>query len=86
VCYFRALKIGAASRVFLIDKLNVVLIAIFAFVLLDERPPLRDWMGIVAMAAGAILPSLKTLKWWERVFPLVQIKKRPRFDSPLPLE
>jgi transporter family protein len=59
VCYFRALKIGAASRVAPIDKLSVVLVAIFAFVVLGERPSLRDWLGILAIAAGAILLSLK---------------------------
>jgi transporter family protein len=59
VCYFRALKIGAASRVAPIDKLSVVLVAIFAFVILGERPSLRDWLGILAIAAGAILLSLK---------------------------
>jgi transporter family protein len=59
VCYFRALKIGAASRVAPIDKLSVVLVAIFAFVILGERPSLRDWLGVLAIAAGAILLSLK---------------------------
>jgi len=39
VCYFRALKIGAASRVAPIDKLSVVLVAIFAFVILANVPP-----------------------------------------------
>jgi transporter family protein len=59
LCYFRALKIGAASRVAPIDKLSVVLVAIFAFVILGERPSLRDWLGVLAIAAGAILLSLK---------------------------
>lgn len=59
VCYFRALKIGEASRVAPIDKLSVVLVAIFAFVILGERPLLRDWLGILAIAAGVILLSLK---------------------------
>ena len=59
VCYFRALKIGQASRVAPIDKLSVVLVAIFAFVILGERPSPRDWLGILAIAAGVILLSLK---------------------------
>jgi bacterial/archaeal transporter family protein len=59
VCYFRALKIGPASRVAPIDKLSVVLVAIFAFVILGERPSLRDWLGILAIGTGAILLSLK---------------------------
>src|SRR3974390_1141866 len=38
VCYFRALKIGKAAQVAPIDKLSVVLVAVFAFVFLGERP------------------------------------------------
>ena len=40
LCYFRALQIGAASKVAPIDKLSVVLVAVFAFdygKLLDVR-------------------------------------------------
>jgi transporter family protein len=59
VCYFRALKIGEATRVAPIDKLSVVLVAIFAVIVLGERPSLRDWVGIVSIAVGVILLSLK---------------------------
>jgi transporter family protein len=60
LCYFRALKIGDATRVAPIDKLSVVLVAIFAVVILGERPSLRDWIGIVSIAVGAVLLSLKS--------------------------
>ena len=43
VCYFRALKIGQASKVAPIDKLSVVLVALFAVLFLGERPSVRDW-------------------------------------------
>jgi len=59
VCYFRALKMGEATRVAPIDKLSVVLVAIFAMIVLRERPTLRDWIGIVSIAVGGILLSLK---------------------------
>jgi transporter family protein len=59
VCYFRALKLGEAYRVAPIDKLSVVLVAIFAVVFLGERPGLRDWAGIACVAAGVLLLSLK---------------------------
>jgi transporter family protein len=59
VCYFRALKIGEATRVAPIDKLSVVLVAVFAMIVLGERPSLRDWLGILAIALGGILLSLK---------------------------
>lgn len=54
VCYFRALQIGDASKVAPVDKLSLVLVAIFAFTFLGERPSLREWVGI-AMVAGGVL-------------------------------
>jgi bacterial/archaeal transporter family protein len=59
LCYFRALKIGDAARVAPIDKLSVVLVAVFAFVFLGERPSGLNWLGIALIAAGAILVGLK---------------------------
>jgi bacterial/archaeal transporter family protein len=59
VCYFRALKIGNAAQVAPIDKLSVVLVAIFAVVFLGERPPAKDWIGIALIAAGAVLIAVK---------------------------
>lgn len=58
-CYFRALKIGEASRVAPVDKLSVVLVALFAVAFLGERPSPRDWIGITLVGAGALLLSLK---------------------------
>ena len=59
LCYFRALKIGEASRVAPIDKLSIVLVALFAVVFLGERPALKDWAGIGLVAAGVLLLSLR---------------------------
>jgi transporter family protein len=59
VCYFRALKIGDASRVAPVDKLSVLLVAIFAFFFLDERPSVREWTGIFLIGAGVLLLALK---------------------------
>jgi bacterial/archaeal transporter family protein len=59
VCYFRALKAGEASKVAPVDKLSVVLVAIFAVVFLQERPPLKDWLGILLVAGGVFLLALK---------------------------
>src|SRR5689334_12746019 len=55
ICYFRALKIGDASQVAPIDKLSVVLVAVFGFFFLGERPTGLNWFGIALIAAGAIL-------------------------------
>ena len=59
VCYFRALKIGEASRVAPVDKLSVVLVAIFAVAFLGERPSPTAWAGIGLIASGVVLLALK---------------------------
>ncbi|MEJ0100780.1 MAG: EamA family transporter [Pseudomonadota bacterium] len=59
VCYFRALKLGDASKVAPIDKLSVVLVALFAVLFLGERPSAKDWLGISLVAAGALLLALR---------------------------
>jgi transporter family protein len=59
VCYFRALKIGEASKVAPVDKFSLVLVAIFAVIFLSERPSMRDWLGILMVTAGVVMLSLK---------------------------
>lgn len=59
VCYFRALKIGEASKVAPVDKLSLVLVAVFAFAFLGERPSGREWAGIAMVAAGVLVLGLK---------------------------
>jgi len=59
LCYFRALKVGDASRVAPVDKLSVVLVAIFAALVLGDRPAAKDWTGIALVGAGVLLLSLR---------------------------
>lgn len=59
VCYFRALKIGKASQVAPVDKLSLVLVAVFAVAFLGERPSPREWAGIAMVAAGVVTLALK---------------------------
>ena len=59
LCYFRALKLGPATLVAPIDKLSVVLVALFGVVFLGERPSTSNWLGIALIAAGAVLIVLK---------------------------
>ena len=59
LCYFRALKLGPATLVAPIDKLSVVLVALFGVAFLGERPSLNGWIGIALIAAGAVLIALK---------------------------
>jgi len=55
LCYFRALKLGDAARVAPIDKLSVVLVAVFGVVLLGERLSSANWLGVTLIALGAVL-------------------------------
>jgi bacterial/archaeal transporter family protein len=59
LCYFRALQVGDAARVAPVDKLSVVLVAIFGVLFLSEQLSARNWAGIVMIAAGAVLVALK---------------------------
>jgi len=59
ICYFRALKIGDAAKVAPIDKLSVVLVALFAVVFLGERLTAPNWLGVALIAAGAILVAYR---------------------------
>jgi len=55
LCYFRALKLGQASQVAPIDKLSIVLVAIFGVAFLGETLSPLHWTGVALIAAGALL-------------------------------
>ena len=59
VCYFRALKIGDASKVAPVDKFSLVLVALFAVLFLGERPSLREWSDIALVASGVLVLAFK---------------------------
>lgn len=59
ICYFRALKIGHASQVAPIDKLSVVLVAVFGVIFLGEKLSVPNWIGIALIASGAVLVAVK---------------------------
>lgn len=58
ICYFRALKLGEASQVAPIDKLSVVLVAIFGVIFLQERLSLLASLGIVLIGTGAVMVAV----------------------------
>ncbi len=59
VCYFRALQLGQASKVAPVDKFSLVLVAVFAFAFLGERPSVREWLGIATVAGGVLVLAIK---------------------------
>ena len=59
-CYFRALHVGDAARVAPLDKLSVVLVALFGVGFLGERLAAVNWLGILMIAAGAWLVTLRS--------------------------
>jgi bacterial/archaeal transporter family protein len=59
LCYFRALKLGNAAQVAPIDKLSVVLVAIFGVTFLGEKLSAVNWLGVALVATGAILVAVR---------------------------
>jgi transporter family protein len=59
LCYFRALKLGDAARVAPIDKLSVVLVALFGVLFLGERLAVPNWIGVALIATGAVLVAYR---------------------------
>ena len=59
LCYFRALQLGDASQVAPIDKLSVVLVALFGALFLGESFLPIGWMGVVLIALGSFLVASK---------------------------
>ena len=59
LCYFRALKLGPASLVAPVDKLSVVLVALFGVLVFGERPSPVGWLGIAMIGGGAALLAAK---------------------------
>jgi transporter family protein len=59
VCYFRALKVGEASKVAPVDKLSLLLVVVFAVIFLGERPSLREWSGIAMIGGGVLVLAIK---------------------------
>lgn len=58
LCYFHALKLGDAARVAPIDKLSVVMVAIFGVAFLGEKLSAMNWLGVGLIAVGAVLVAL----------------------------
>ena len=58
LCYYKALQIGAASKVVPIDKLSVVITMILAALILHEQFTVKSIAGCILIAAGTLLMVL----------------------------
>ncbi len=59
LCYFRALQLGDAARVAPVDKLSVVLVAIFGVAFLGEHLQPRHWAGVLMILGGVLMVAWK---------------------------
>jgi bacterial/archaeal transporter family protein len=59
LCYFRALQVGALSKVAPVDKLSVVMAMAFGALFLHERLTAREGLGAFCIAAGALILAWK---------------------------
>lgn len=58
LCYFRALQLGTASQVAMVDRSSAVLVVLLAVGFLAERPSPREWLGIGLAIAGVMILGL----------------------------
>lgn len=59
LCYFRALKLGDASRVAPLDKLSVVFVAVLGALFLGEKLSGVNWVGVALIGLGAVLVAVR---------------------------
>ena len=58
ISYYKALKLGPASKVAPVDKLSVVFVVIFAILFLGEQLTWKVALGTVFIGIGAVLMSI----------------------------
>jgi bacterial/archaeal transporter family protein len=58
LCYFRALQLGEAARVAPVDKLSIVLVALFGVLFLGEQLTLPNWLGVTLIVVGVVMIAL----------------------------
>jgi len=59
LCYFHALKLGPVTRVSVIDKSSLALVAVLGFALFGERLSWQGWVGVLLMMLGAMMTAIK---------------------------
>ena len=64
LCYFRAVKVEEITRVAPIYSLVPLFVALFAAVFLRERLSVWQYLGVLLIAGGAVMLSLKNIRGW----------------------
>ena len=54
LCYYRALQLGAVSKVVPVDKLSVVITLVLAFLILHEDFTIKSLIGCLLIGAGTL--------------------------------
>ncbi len=55
LCYYKAIKIGAVTKVVSVDKLSVVFTALLAFLFLHEQLTVKTAVGVLLITAGVLV-------------------------------
>lgn len=55
LCYYKAIKIGAVTKVVSVDKLSVVFTALLAFLFLHEQLTVKTAAGVLLITAGVLV-------------------------------
>ena len=58
LCYYKALQMGAVSKVVPIDKLSVIITLVLAFVFLHEEFTVKSVLGCILIGAGTLLMAV----------------------------
>jgi len=58
LCFYKALQMGAATKVVAVDKLSIVFTFILALIFLGEKFTMKSLLGCILIAAGTLLMAL----------------------------
>ena len=58
LCYYKAIQMGSVSKVVPIDKMNVVLTMVLAFMFLHEEFHMKELIGSLLITAGTLVMVL----------------------------
>lgn len=84
LCYFRALQLGDVNKVSSVDKSSTVFAVLFAFIFLHEKVSVYAVAGLVFIAVGTVLMSVK--KREEKTVPAVLSEEQNDAEELQPIQ